>query len=90
METKDASPTRNRYNYKVETPHNCVRKVRKLRGLSLEQLAEITGLTFQNISNVERGSVNMRAKNWLRLAQALGVSAEDLANPDYDPEKNLP
>lgn len=55
-----------------------VRKLRKARGLSQEELAEITGLHRTYIGGIERGERNVAILNILRLAKALGVLASEL------------
>jgi transcriptional regulator with XRE-family HTH domain len=55
-----------------------VRNQRKARGLSQEQLAELTGLHRTYIGGIERGERNVSLMNILRLAEALEVSPSDL------------
>ncbi|MFM0062932.1 helix-turn-helix domain-containing protein [Paraburkholderia aspalathi] len=52
-----------------------VKAVRKLRGLSQEELAERAGLNRTYVSGVERGSINIRLDNIDKLAGALAVRA---------------
>jgi transcriptional regulator with XRE-family HTH domain len=51
---------------------------RKLNGLSLEQVATRAGITKSYLSKVERGLSSPTIATLLRLAQALGRSAEQL------------
>ncbi len=55
-----------------------VRTLRKVRGLSQEQLAELTGLHRTYIGGIERGERNVSLINIVRLAKALDVSPSDL------------
>jgi transcriptional regulator with XRE-family HTH domain len=55
-----------------------IRMLRKERGLSQEDLAELSGLDRTYISGIERGVRNVALRNIEALAQALGVSISDL------------
>jgi transcriptional regulator with XRE-family HTH domain len=55
-----------------------IRTLRKERGLSQEDLAELSGLDRTYISGIERGIRNVALRNIEALAQALGVSLADL------------
>lgn len=59
---------------------NAVR-LRKEKGLTQEQLAEISGLSQQYISGLEQGRRNPTIVTIHELAVALGVSHIDLLNP---------
>jgi transcriptional regulator with XRE-family HTH domain len=54
-----------------------VRDLRQARGLSQEQLAEISGLHRTYVSSLERGQRNVGLDNILALAAALEVSPAD-------------
>jgi transcriptional regulator with XRE-family HTH domain len=59
-----------------------LKELREAAGLSKYRLAQLSGLTRQAISNLELGN---REPTWVtvqRLARALGVSMEDLADPE--------
>lgn len=75
-----------------------VRALRKSAGLTQEQLAEITGLSRNQVQNIELSRNNARDETgklspgvgnprfdtiWA-LAEALGVQAEDLVRRDKD------
>ena len=55
-----------------------IRALRKERGLSQEELAELSGLDRTYISGIERGLRNVALRNIEALAQALGVSMAEL------------
>lgn len=55
-----------------------IAKHRKLRGLTMEELAEAAGTTKSNVSYWESGRWLPKAKQLQPLAEALGVSYEDL------------
>jgi transcriptional regulator with XRE-family HTH domain len=55
-----------------------IKTLRKERGLSQEDLAELTGLDRTYISGIERGLRNVALRNIEALARALGVSIADL------------
>lgn len=55
-----------------------VRRARKAKGLSQEQLAQIAGLDRTYISGLERGVRNPALSTQERIAQALGVPLVEL------------
>ena len=55
-----------------------IRTLRKKRGLSQEDLAELCGLDRTYISGIERGLRNVALRNIEALAKALDVSISDL------------
>ncbi len=57
---------------------NRIREWRKKRGLTQEQLAEITGLSKEYVSRMERGERNVSLKNHAKLAESLNVNQTDL------------
>ncbi len=59
-----------------------VRKARKVKGLSQEELALDTGIKRSYISDLERGTRNPTVRAVGRLAIALGVKPEELLKTD--------
>lgn len=57
-----------------------IRTLRKERGLSQEDLAELCSLDRTYISGIERGLRNVALRNIEALAKALDVSISDLFN----------
>jgi transcriptional regulator with XRE-family HTH domain len=55
-----------------------VQRLRRSRGLSQEQLAELVGNTGKHIGQVERGEVNVGLDILARIAHALSVDPSDL------------
>lgn len=53
-----------------------IAELRKSKGLTLKQLAEISGITFQNITKIEHGRYNVSIDILAKLCDALGVSIE--------------
>lgn len=62
------------------------RRVRLDRGLSVEQVANATGIGFSRIAKFERGEVKeMRYSDMQKLADYYGVSIADLMRPADTP-----
>lgn len=57
---------------------NNVRELRKIRKLSQEKLAELSGLHRTYIGMIERAEKSVSLSNIQRIAQALNVSIETL------------
>ena len=51
-----------------------MRDLRASRNLTIEELANITGLEYSQISRIERGKINTSIVNLLLIIQALQVS----------------
>jgi transcriptional regulator with XRE-family HTH domain len=61
-----------------------VQRIRKKKGLTQEQLAEISGFSQQYISGLEQGRRNPTVVTLYELASALGVSHLELVRPFRD------
>lgn len=57
-----------------------VKRVRRLRGLSQEQLAEQTMMGRPTIASIERGRQVVALHQALKLSKALGVTLEELTS----------
>lgn len=55
-----------------------IRRLRKAKSLSQEQLADYAGIHRTYIGAVERGERNVSLDNIVAIARALGVSASEL------------
>ncbi len=53
-------------------------ELRKMQGISQEQLALMSGVARSYVSGVERGKRNISLLNIVRLAETLGVGPEEL------------
>ena len=59
-----------------------VKRIRQEKGLTQEQLAEVSGFSQQYISGLEQGRRNPTIVSLYELATALGVSHMELVLPD--------
>jgi transcriptional regulator with XRE-family HTH domain len=55
-----------------------IRKRRKALGLTQEQLAEMLGMTFQQVQKYERGRISLRLYRAVVLSGIFGCSVEAL------------
>jgi transcriptional regulator with XRE-family HTH domain len=55
-----------------------IRRIRKERGMTQEQVAQQIGITWRNFQRYERGLVVPRGDNLAKAAKALDVSEEEL------------
>jgi transcriptional regulator with XRE-family HTH domain len=61
-----------------------VKRVRLEKGLTQEQLAELSGFSQQYLSGLEQGRRNPTIVSLYELATALGVSHMELVRPTED------
>lgn len=59
-----------------------LRRARRLKDVSQEELALRAGLSRPYVGSVERGERNVSIDNMGLLAQALGLPLHDLVNPE--------
>lgn len=57
---------------------NRVAEIRKLRGLTQDKLAELVGITKQQIWNLEKGRRKLHQEWLIKIAKALNCNIEDL------------
>ena len=64
----------------MNKPHvqNAVLQARTEKGITQQQLAELTGLARQSIISIEKGRFLPTIENALRIAAALDVPIKDL------------
>lgn len=55
-----------------------IRRLRKLKGMSQEQLAEIAGIHTNYVGQVERGEKNLTIDTLQKIVEGLGVTLEEL------------
>ena len=72
----------------LKTFGECVRGLRKGRGMSQEALAEKAGLHYTYIGGIERGERNPALKNIGKIAEALNVDAMELLSGPLTAEKS--
>jgi transcriptional regulator with XRE-family HTH domain len=66
-------------------------RLRLAKGLTQERFAEVSGVTQQYVSGLERGRRNPTVVTLYHLASALGVSLVELVMPDDDaPRESAP
>jgi transcriptional regulator with XRE-family HTH domain len=59
-----------------------VKRIRQEKGLTQEQLAELSGFSQQYLSGLEHGRRNPTIVSLYELASSLGVSHMDLVRPE--------
>ena len=64
-----------------------VRRLRKKKGLTQEQFADVAGFSQQYISSLEQGHRNPTVITLFELSLALGVSHLDLVRPPKSPRR---
>lgn len=78
-----------RWRRRIATPYcdmgNRIKELRDTRGLSLEQVADAAGTSFQQIQRLEKGKRRL-TDDWMRrIAPALGVAPAALLS-DHAPD----
>jgi transcriptional regulator with XRE-family HTH domain len=62
-----------------------IRKVRLLKGLSQQNMADELGITVASFSNIERGTTNINVDRLFKISQLLDFNASELL---YDESVN--
>jgi transcriptional regulator with XRE-family HTH domain len=66
-----------------------VKRLRDLRRLSQERLAELAGTSNKSVSEVERGVTNVRIDQLAAIATGLSVTMADLFTPTRVDQSNV-
>ena len=69
---------------RVVLPHEMLKTLRELQGLSQNELAELTGISQSNISALESGSRKIGRERAIILARALKVHPSVILFSDFD------
>jgi len=66
-----------------------IRELRKIAGLTQEELGEKAELNYKFIGQLERGQVNVSLDSIVRIADALGVKIGDLFSKEKIPVQKI-
>jgi transcriptional regulator with XRE-family HTH domain len=55
-----------------------LKRIRKLKGITQEDLSFSTGIELRQIGRIERGEINTGISSVFEIAKILGVEAKDL------------
>ena len=66
-----------------------LRALRVVRGFSQAALAKILGIHQSNISHIESGRQGVTIHQVIRLANALGVSSDEILSKEKAPKKEI-
>lgn len=55
-----------------------MREIRNSKGVSIESLANTSGMDYSQLARMELGQVNFTISYLFRVAEALGVTPKDL------------
>ncbi len=66
-----------------------IREVRVKKGMSQAELAVEANISLPHISDIELGKSRMMLASFVRITEALQVSADSLLRPDIPEVKNL-
>jgi len=59
---------------------NKIKRIRKEKGLTIEEFSEICGLHSKYLQTIERGDRNISISVFVQISKAIGVSASKLLN----------
>jgi len=68
---------------------NRIRSLRRARGMTLETLADLVGLSTGHVFRLENGERNLTVKYFAAFAHALRVEPRDLIDPIEDGERAI-
>lgn len=66
-----------------------IREVRIERGMSQADLAATANISLPHISDIEHGKTRMMLASFVRIIEALQVSADSILRPDVPEVRNL-
>ncbi len=66
-------------------PPNRLRELRKARGLTLQEVGELAGISHVQVSRLEKGGRRLKDTQMTALARALKVSPQDLLETEVVP-----
>lgn len=66
-----------------------IRKIRKARGLSQEELAEKVGISTTHMSHIETGNTKLSLPVFVELAEVLEVRADELLYDSTTAERSV-
>ena len=66
-----------------------IRKIRKIQGISQEELAEKVGISVTHMSHIETGNTKMSLSVFAALAHELNVKADELLYDDLNKVRDL-
>ena len=61
-----------------------IRQIREAKGMTQADLSEKAGISLPRISLIELGKTEMKLSTFIRVTEALQVSADSLLRPDTD------
>jgi transcriptional regulator with XRE-family HTH domain len=67
-----------------------IRRLRKARGLSVPQLAQMIRVTPQSLSNIELGNKGASLEILMRIAEVLGVPIDWLVRKEIPARQEVP
>lgn len=56
---------------------NNIRKIRKAQGMTIKELADISGLSYRTVQDAERNE-DIKVKTAIKIADALDVTLDEL------------
>ncbi len=68
----------------LECLGNQTQRLRKERGLSLRQLAQLCDIDYSDISKIEKGQRNIQISTLLELTKGLDIHPKDLFDFDIE------